>query len=63
MNTKIILADEPTGNLDKDTSNSIVNSLVDVCKMKKVSLVIVSHDDSVLSKLNINKKIMDGKFI
>ena len=63
MNTKIILADEPTGNLDKDTSNSIVNSLVDVCKMNKVSLVVVSHDDSVLSKLNINKKIMDGKFI
>jgi hypothetical protein len=25
--------------------------------------VVVSHDDSVLSKLNINKKIMDGKFI
>ena len=63
MNTKIILADEPTGNLDKDTSNSIVNSLVDVCKMNKVSLVVVSHDDSVLSKLNINKKIIDGKFI
>ena len=63
MNTKIILADEPTGNLDKDTSNSIVNSLVDVCKVNKVSLVVVSHDDSVLSKLNINKKIMDGKFI
>lgn len=63
MNTKIILADEPTGNLDKDTSNSIVNSLVEVCKMNKVSLVVVSHDDSVLSKLNINKKIMDGKFI
>ena len=63
MNTKIILADEPTGNLDKDTSNSIVNSLVEVCKINKVSLVVVSHDDSVLSKLNINKKIMDGKFI
>jgi len=63
MNSKIILADEPTGNLDKDTSNSIVNSLVDVCKINKVSLVVVSHDDSVLSKLNINKKIMDGKFI
>ena len=63
MNTKIILADEPTGNLDKDKSNSIVNSLVEVCKMNKVSLVVVSHDDSVLSKLNINKKILDGKFI
>ena len=63
MNAKIILADEPTGNLDKDTSNSIVNSLVEVCKMNKVSLVVVSHDDTVLSKLNINKKIMDGKFI
>ena len=63
MNAKIILADEPTGNLDKDTSNSIVNNLVDVCKDNNITLVIVSHDDSVLSKLNVNKKMIDGKFI
>jgi ABC-type lipoprotein export system ATPase subunit len=63
MNAKIILADEPTGNLDKDTSNSIVNNLVEVCRINKISLIIVSHDDTVLSKLNINRKIIDGKFI
>ena len=63
MNAKIILADEPTGNLDKDTSDSIINNLVDVCRINKISLIVVSHDDSVLSKLNINKKIVDGKFI
>tara|TARA_B100001063_G_C16598506_1_gene469425 strand:- start:191 stop:862 length:672 start_codon:yes stop_codon:yes gene_type:complete len=62
MNSKIILADEPTGNLDKDTSNSVVNNLVDVCRINKISLIIVSHDDTVLSKLNINRKIVDGKF-
>jgi surface protein len=63
MNAKIILADEPTGNLDKDTSNLIINNLVDVCRVNKISLIIVSHDDTVLSKLNINRKIIDGKFI
>lgn len=63
MNAKIILADEPTGNLDRDTSNSIVNNLVDICKINKISLVVVSHDDTVISKLNIKKKIIDGKFI
>jgi surface protein len=63
MNAKIILADEPTGNLDKDTSNSIVNNLVEVCRINKISLIVVSHDDTVLSKLNINRKIIDGKFI
>jgi len=63
MNAKIILADEPTGNLDKDTSNLILNNLVDVCRINKISLIVVSHDDTVLSKLNINRKIVDGKFI
>ena len=63
LNAKIILADEPTGNLDRDTSNIIVNNLVDICKINKISLIIVSHDDSVRSKLNSNRKIIDGKFI
>ena len=63
MNAKIILADEPTGNLDKDTSNLILNNLVDVCRVNKISLIVVSHDDTVLSKLNTNRKIIDGKFI
>ena len=63
MNAKIILADEPTGNLDKDTSNLILNNLVDVCRLNKISLIVVSHDDTVLSKLNTNRKIVDGKFI
>ena len=63
MNAKIILADEPTGNLDKETSNLILNNLVDVCKVNKISLIVVSHDDTVLSKLNTNRKIIDGKFI
>ena len=63
MNAKIILADEPTGNLDKDTSNLILNNLVDVCRVNKISLIVVSHDDAVLSKLNTNRKIVDGKFI
>jgi ABC-type lipoprotein export system ATPase subunit len=63
MNAKIILADEPTGNLDKETSNLILNNLVDVCRVNKISLIVVSHDDAVLSKLNTNRKIVDGKFI
>ena len=63
MNAKIILADEPTGNLDKETSNLILNNLVDVCRVNKISLIVVSHDDTVLSKLNTNRKIVDGKFI
>ena len=63
MNAKIILADEPTGNLDKETSNLILNNLVDVCRVNKISLIVVSHDDTVLSKLDTNRKIVDGKFI
>ena len=43
-NPSIILADEPTGSLDSNTSNKILKLLIDLHKNKKVTLIIVTHD-------------------
>ncbi|MHA1115468.1 MAG: ABC transporter ATP-binding protein [Candidatus Heimdallarchaeum aukensis] len=41
---KIILADEPTGNLDSKTGNSIMNLLLDIAKEKEKTLIFVTHN-------------------
>ncbi len=44
---KIIFADEPTGNLDKDTAYLVMEVLLDYVKNSSASLVLVTHDESM----------------
>lgn len=41
---KIIVADEPTGNLDKDTAQIIIQIIDELCTLSKVTLVMATHD-------------------
>jgi len=41
---KIIFADEPTGNLDKDTANIVINSLFDYIQNYNAGLILVTHE-------------------
>ncbi|MDD5405541.1 MAG: ABC transporter ATP-binding protein [Sulfurovaceae bacterium] len=44
---KIIFADEPTGNLDKETANLVMNVLKDYVKKENAGLIVVTHDKDV----------------
>ncbi len=44
---KIILADEPTGNLDDSTAEDIIKILINLNQNQKVSLIIVTHDHKI----------------
>lgn len=48
-NPEIILADEPTGNLDPETSEEIVNLLLDICKSGR-AILMATHDYSLFKK-------------
>ncbi len=63
MQSKIILADEPTGNLDNKSSLSILSYLTKACLEKNITLVVVSHDDNILGLLKDIKKLVNGKII
>ena len=63
MQSKIILADEPTGNLDNESSSSIISYLTNICLDKKITLVIVSHDSNIIGLLKNIKKLVNGKII
>ena len=47
---KLILADEPTGNLDPETSDEIMQLLFHICKDYGTSIVMATHDYIVISK-------------
>jgi putative ABC transport system ATP-binding protein len=47
---RVLLADEPTGNLDQDTRDEIVGLLEALWKTHGVTLVVVTHDDTVASR-------------
>ena len=46
-NPKVLLADEPTGNLDEKTTHEVFQTLVDMCKNNSTTAIIVSHDLSL----------------
>nr|WP_314119199.1 ABC transporter ATP-binding protein [uncultured Campylobacter sp.] len=47
---RIIFADEPTGNLDKDTANEVMDVIFDYVKSSRGALVLVTHDENLAQK-------------
>jgi putative ABC transport system ATP-binding protein len=60
-NPSIIFADEPTGNLDSATSETIENLLFDYNKNKGATLIIVTHDPELAAKCGMVITVKDGK--
>ena len=61
MKPQLILADEPTGNLDSENSNLISKILFDYVNEEKASLIIVTHDNNLASQTKRKIKIKDGR--
>ena len=59
-NPSIILADEPTGNLDKANTDNIIKILIDLCKENHTTLIMVTHDNNLLSHFDIVYKLDSG---
>ncbi|WP_172201473.1 ABC transporter ATP-binding protein [Campylobacter sp. RM16188] len=57
---KIIFADEPTGNLDKQTANDVMQTLFEYIKANDAALVLVTHDNDLAAKCD-NQYRLDNK--
>jgi putative ABC transport system ATP-binding protein len=57
---KIILADEPTGNLDSANSNTMIDLLFDYSKKSRTALVLVTHDNILAERCDRIIELKDG---
>ena len=63
MKPSILLADEPTGNLDRKNSEEVMRLLHNVNEQYKQTIVLVTHDDKIASSARRKIVIEDGKII
>lgn len=61
MGPKMLLADEPTGNLDRITGEEIIDMLIRIKEEQGLSLVIVTHNQRLAEKMSKVMEIVDGR--
>ncbi|MBZ0277396.1 MAG: ATP-binding cassette domain-containing protein, partial [Anaerolineae bacterium] len=60
---KLIMADEPTGQLDSRTGRSILNLMRRLVDEHHITLMIVTHDPQVMQEADIIHEMRDGRLI
>ena len=60
---KVVLADEPTGNLDAKNSNLVLDLFFTIHKQTGVTLVMVTHDNSIAKRTDKVYELLDGKLV
>ena len=58
-----VLADEPTGNLDRHTAHTVFDLLLEMNQSQGVALVVVTHDLELSTKLKRQYKLVDGQLL
>ncbi|HBR21757.1 MAG TPA: lipoprotein-releasing system ATP-binding protein LolD, partial [Nitrospiraceae bacterium] len=59
---KVVLADEPTGNLDTHTGEELFKLLLQLNEKKGITFVIVTHNESLSRQCHRVLEMIDGKF-
>ena len=62
MGPKLLLADEPTGNLDKATGDEITKLLLSLNKNRGLALIIATHNLELAHKMSKQLQLVDGRF-
>lgn len=63
MRPKLLLADEPTGNLDRITGEGIVNLLLRLNREEGLALVIATHNQHLAEMMSRQMEIVDGRIL
>lgn len=61
MNPQIILADEPTGNLDSDTTQTVYGMMRQINDLYRTTFIIITHDRKIAEMTDRIVEIKDGR--
>jgi len=59
----ILLADEPTGNLDSTTGRHVIDLLLEIHRSRKATLVLVTHDPEIAAIADLSISLRDGRVV
>jgi len=60
---KLILADEPTGNLDGETGEKIMDLMFDIHKQRGTTLILVTHEERLATRCGRRVQMADGRIV
>lgn len=60
MNPSVVLADEPTGSLDRVTGSKVIDLLLDQVQKSGTTLLVITHDSSISEKMDRIFELRDG---
>jgi lipoprotein-releasing system ATP-binding protein len=61
LNPQVILADEPTGNLDSQTGEEVHNLMVEINRKQGITIVVVTHNPALAVRMTRRVILADGK--
>ena len=59
----LLLADEPTGNLDGDTGEKVIRLLFDLCNQQDATLVLITHESGLAARCARQVRLVDGQIV
>jgi putative ABC transport system ATP-binding protein len=59
----LLLADEPTGNLDSVTGHHIIELLLAVNRSRNTTLILVTHDAELAARADVSVALRDGRVV
>src|SRR4029079_4426649 len=62
-NPPLLLADEPTGNLDSATGHQVIELLIDVNRRRRTTVVLVTHDAELAALADTTIALRDGRVV
>jgi putative ABC transport system ATP-binding protein len=60
---KVLLADEPTGNLDSNNGQHVIDLLFEVNRTRNTTLVLVTHDRDLAGRADLQLMMRDGRVV
>ena len=60
LNPALLVADEPTSNLDKENALNMIDILCNLNEQNKTTIIIATHDDKIYNKTNLILRIENG---